>query len=246
MILKNIKHNDFIYVTGTFNEFADFIVDKIKDPRTDKVIIVHLNLRNYYYLHKDKHLINCIKKNCLVVFDGIGMKTGFFLKGVGLLPDLNGTDLFPLVMKQLCFLHTNIFFLGSDEKSIELAAKNCQTTYPGINICGYHHGYFPVNSEEEIVTQINQSNADILMIGRGFPLQEQFAIRNKDKLNVSLLWNVGGLFDFISGNKKRAPYMVRKIRLEWLFRFMKEPCRMLHRNTVAAFWSLGHILFSKK
>jgi len=36
---------------------------------------------------------------------------------------------------------------------------------------------------------------------------------------------VGGAFDFISGNIKRAPFILQKIGLEWLWRLGQEPKR---------------------
>ncbi len=80
----------------------------------------------------------------------------------------------------------------------------------------------------------------------GFPLQEKFVFKYRDKLNVSLIWNLGGLFDFLSGLKPRAPAIIRRMRFEWLYRFVKEPIRMFHRNTVSAVWSVGKILLIKK
>lgn len=245
MAVQKILLNDFIYYTGSFHEFTDFFFDKIKINKNKKEIIVHINLRNYYYLYRDAHLKNDIKKNSLLVFDGIGMKIGLFLKGYGMLPDLNGTDLFPLVMKKMAKSNIGVFLLGAEEKVIQNVVKSILRVYPTINICGYYNGYFSDDEENEVVEQINKSKADLLLISRGFPLQERFSLRNKDRLKVSLIWNVGGLFDFISSNKERAPLVFRKMRLEWFFRFLKEPCRMLHRNTIAAFWSLGHIIFSK-
>lgn len=246
MAVQKILLNDLFYYTGDFQEFTDFLYDKIDLNSNKKVIIVHVNLRNYYYLYKDEQFKDDIKKNCLLVFDGIGMKIGLFLKGYGMLPDLNGTDLFPLVMEKISKSNIGVFLLGAEEKVIQNVVKNILRDYPTINICGYCNGYFSDNEENEVVEQINKSKSDLLLISRGFPLQEQFSLRNKDRLKVSLIWNVGGLFDFISSNKERAPLVFRKMRLEWFFRFLKEPHRMLHRNTIAAFWSLGHIIFRKR
>lgn len=246
MAVQKILLNDLIYYTGNFHEFTDFLFSKIRKNGNEKEVIVHINLRNYYYLNKDAQFKDDIKKNCLLVFDGIGMKIGLFLKGYGMLPDLNGTDLFPLVMEKMSKSNIGVFLLGAEEKVVHDVAKSILREYPTINICGYYNGYFTDNEENEIVELINKSKADLLLISCGFPLQEQFALKYKDRLEVSLIWNVGGLFDFISGNKIRAPLLFRRLRLEWFFRLLKEPHRMLHRNTVAALWSLSHIIFKNR
>lgn len=125
-------------------------------------------------------------------------------------------------------------------KTVESIRKN----YRRIIISGYNNGFLREDEEESIVDRINQAGAEVLLLSMSFPLEEQFAFRNREKLKVKMIWNLGGLFDILSGEKKRAPLSLRKIRLEWLYRFLKEPGRMIHRNTVAAFWSISHILFN--
>lgn len=246
MAIREILFDNSVFCAGKYKEFVDFIFNKIRIYPNDKIIIVHINLRNYYYYQRDEKLKEEIKINCIIVFEGIGMKVGFMMKGYGFLPDLNGTDLFPLLMEKISVTKTGIFLLGSKENVIEKAAKNLSIKYPSINLCGYHNGYFSADEETEIVNKINKCNPGVLFLGMGFPLQEKFALRNLDKLKVPLIWNVGGLFDTLSGKKTRAPLLVRNLRLEWLYRLIKEPRRMLHRNTVAAFWSLSDIIFKKK
>lgn len=230
------------YYTGSLNEFTEYIFSKNTVFPYSKKIITHINLRNYYYLNKKPELKNWIKKNCITVLDGIGLKAGFFLKGYGLIKDLNGTDLFPFFMKKLQYSGKKIYLLGAEEKFIKKTAENISNQYPGVPISGYHNGYFSRDEETEIINQINSSRTDVLIIGMGFPEQENFIMRNSEFLNVSMIWFVGGLFDYLSGNKPRAPFLLRYFRLEWLFRFLLEPRRMLYRNTVCALGAFRHLL----
>jgi N-acetylglucosaminyldiphosphoundecaprenol N-acetyl-beta-D-mannosaminyltransferase len=241
--IRKILIDGIEYYGGEFNEFTDYILTKYKSNHDGKIIIVHINLKNFYSLCKDKELKEKIKNECTCVFDGIGMKTGIMLRGKGKMQDLNGTDLYPVLINEFCRLGYGIFLLGAEEHIVKKAVKKISGEYPEINICGYSSGYFSEEEESGIIKKINESKSDILIIGRGFPLQEKFILKHKDNLNVSLIWNVGGLLDFISGKKKRAPLWLRKIRLEWLYRLALEPGRMIHRNTVAAFYSLFHIIF---
>lgn len=230
------------YYTGSLNEFTEYIFRKEKKFSYSKKIITHINLKNFYYLNKNPELKNWIKNNCITVFEGIGLKAGFFLKGYGLIKDLNGTDLFPFFMKKIKASGKSVYLLGAEEKYIQKTAENINKNYPGIKISGFHNGYFSQAEEDEIINKINNSKTDILIIGMGFPEQENFIMRNSGKVNVSTIWFVGGLFDFISGNKPRSPYILRRLRLEWLFRFFLEPRRMLHRNTICAFGAFKYLL----
>ncbi|HMS66228.1 MAG TPA: WecB/TagA/CpsF family glycosyltransferase [Ignavibacteria bacterium] len=245
MNIKKIRIRDLYLHYADIQDFTDHMYELLKCGEKQS-IIVHVNLRNYYFMNKDKELYDDIKKNSIPVFEGIGLKSCMALKGFGNLNDLNGTDLFPLFMKKLAGTDHKIYLLGGSKEALKGTIEHIEKKYTDIKIAGCHNGYFKIEDEERIVKDIDNSRADILMISMGFPLQEKFVFKNRNKFNVSLIWNLGGLFDIISGLKPRAPLFVRNLRLEWLHRFLKEPYRMLHRNTTAAAWSIGNILFQKK
>jgi len=74
---------------------------------------------------------------------------------------------------------------------------------------------------------INRRQPDILFVALGHGRQEKWIARNLSKLSsVKLAMGVGGSFDYISGQVKRAPKFMRKLGLEWLYRLIKEPWRL--------------------
>ncbi len=228
---------------GELNDFSDHISNYHNNSQ-ELLIIVHINLRNYYFMHKDTELMKNIKEYSLPVLDGIGMKFAILLKKKIKVNDLNGTDLFPLVMDSFDKAGKRIFIIGGTQNVVRKTVGSIRKNYRRIIISGYNNGFLREDEEESIVDRINQAGAEVLLLSMSFPLEEQFAFRNREKLKVKMIWNLGGLFDILSGEKKRAPLSLRKIRLEWLYRFLKEPGTMIHRNTVAAFWSISHILFN--
>ncbi len=245
MEIQKIRVGSIDLHCAEFQTFTDHIFERLNHS-PGQIIIVHINLRNFYFMNKDESLLNDIRNKSLAVFEGIGLKFCMAVKGKGFLNDLNGTDLIPLFLDKPEIKKYGIFLLGATQESVEGTIKNIKNNHPFVKICGFHNGYFEDSEELKIIEQINSSQADILLVGMGFPIQEKFIFKYRDKLNVKLIWNLGGLFDFLSGVKPRAPYLIRKMRLEWLYRFMKEPFRMLHRNTVAATWSVTNIIFSTK
>lgn len=245
MIIDKIQIRDLCLQCADIQEFTDHIYELLSSG-IKQIIIVHINLRNYYFLNRDKTLYDNVKNNSIALFEGIGLKTCMALKGYRNLNDLNGTDLFPLLMKKLEGTDHKIFLLGGSDVALNGTIEHIKKNYNAIKISGYHNGYFETKEEYGIVEAINDSHADILLISMGFPLQEIFVFKYRDKLNASLIWNLGGLFDIVSGLKPRAPLLMRNLRLEWFYRFIREPVRMFHRNTVAAVWSMGNILFHKK
>jgi N-acetylglucosaminyldiphosphoundecaprenol N-acetyl-beta-D-mannosaminyltransferase len=77
---------------------------------------------------------------------------------------------------------------------------------------------------------INQARPDILWLGLGVPLEQQFAIRNRQRLlNVGVIKTSGGLFDVLSGEKPRAPLWMINAGLEWAYRLYLEPARLAGR-----------------
>ena len=93
--------NGVIYNTGRQADLITLINKKLEGENKGGIIIVHINLRNYYYMSKSMELLEFIRSKCFVLLEGIGMKSAFYLKGLGRLKDLNGTDSIPEFLKQL-------------------------------------------------------------------------------------------------------------------------------------------------
>ncbi|NOZ38350.1 MAG: WecB/TagA/CpsF family glycosyltransferase [Gammaproteobacteria bacterium] len=227
--------------SGVFPGAADWIVDHAKrDDRT--TIIGHMNVHNYYLARHDESTLAALNRHYELVFDGIGMKIGAALLGEGWLHDLNGTDLVPLVLERLAHTQLSVFLLGGSEEVSRQAAARCRRDFPGLKIAGWHHGYFTQSEQQAIAVRIRNSRARVLIVALGSGMHASFLLRYRDQFGVSLVWNAGGLFDFLSGSKPRAPALLRRARLEWLFRMLFEPRRMAHRNLVEVPWFAGHIL----
>ena len=73
---------------------------------------------------------------------------------------------------------------------------------------------------------INESGAKILWVCLGAPKQELWMAENKDKLKVGVMLGLGGSIDLYAGNVKRAPKLMIKLKVEWLYRLIKEPYRL--------------------
>ena len=86
--------------------------------------------------------------------------------------------------------------------------------------------------DERVIEDINRRKPDILLVGMGTPKQEIWAQRTVDRLDCSVLWSVGALFDFVSGRVPRAPASLSDNGLEWIFRLAIEPQRMWRRYLV--------------
>ncbi|KHE68661.1 WecB/TagA/CpsF family glycosyltransferase, partial [Halobacillus sp. BBL2006] len=72
-------------------------------------------------------------------------------------------------------------------------------------------------------------------VALGSPAQEYWMIDNMKDLNVNIFQGVGGSFDVISGRIKRAPTLVQKVGLEWLYRLVLEPWRFKRQSKLPGF-----------
>ena len=90
--------------------------------------------------------------------------------------------------------------------------------YVGIDVVGSRDGYFSVEEEKKVIADINANKPDVLLVALGAPKQERFINKYRNKLNCKIAIGVGGCFDVISGNVKRAPDIFIKLKLEWLYR----------------------------
>ena len=127
-----------------------------------------------------------------------------------------------------------MFLLGAAQSVIEAAAGRVQTLYPHLKIVGHASGYMRREGEEQrVIDVINAAKPDILWIGLGVPLEQQFAVRNRNRLrNVGLIKTSGGLFDVLSGSKARAPQWIINAGFEWAYRWYLEPARLAGRYLI--------------
>ncbi|CBL45027.1 udp-hexose transferase [gamma proteobacterium HdN1] len=124
----------------------------------------------------------------------------------------------------------SFYFLGATEDMNEKAVAEVQRCYPNLRIAGRRNGYFSSNQEAEICADIVAAGTDVLWIGLGKPKEQLFCIRNQEALRgVCWVKTCGGLFDFLSGKNSRAPSWMQATSLEWLYRSILEPRRLLWR-----------------
>lgn len=125
---------------------------------------------------------------------------------------------------------TRYFLFGARPAEVEAAVAATERLYPHIEIAGYSHGYLSPAEEEHLLERLEALRPDILWIGLGVPRQQAFVVRHMDRLSgVKIVKTAGGLFDFLSGARSRAPMWMQDAGLEWVYRLMLEPRRLFKR-----------------
>jgi exopolysaccharide biosynthesis WecB/TagA/CpsF family protein len=161
------------------------------------------------------------------------------------------TDLVHAVAKRAEKTGTRFYFLGATPQVNDAAVAKMKELYPDLIFAGARNGYFTADQEDAVIEEVIKSGTDILWVGFGIPLEQQFVSRNIDKLKgVAVIKTCGGLFDFLAGRNKRAPQWMQDMGLEWLHRMLQEPRRLGKRylltNPLAIYALLQHRFFPKR
>lgn len=102
----------------------------------------------------------------------------------------------------------------------------------GLNLICYKNGYFKEPQTELIISELEASGGQVFLIGMGVPKQELFAEKLSKIGDKKVIICVGNFFEFYFGTKKRCPFYIRKIGMEWMFRLMTEPLRLWKRYLI--------------
>lgn len=152
--------------------------------------------------------------------DGVGIvKMSKYLGGT-IRKRVTGIDVMDMMLRYADEQGHRIFLYGAKKEIVKKAAKNIAKDYPNLVVAGYLHG-FTTREPEKIVDKINAANPTFLFVALGSPKQELFLEAQVDNLNASVFLDVGGTFDVLSGEVKRAPKIFIKLNLEWLYRSVR-------------------------
>ena len=130
-----------------------------------------------------------------------------------------------------------IFLLGAKEGIAAKAMERINARVGRRIVVGAHSPSFGFEKNErecdELVRIVNDSGANVLLVGVGAPKQEKWIMKYRDRMpGVKLFMALGATIDFEAGTLKRAPRLWQKIGMEWLYRCLKEPKRLLRRYFV--------------
>ena len=183
-------------------------------------LIATANAEMLMLANSDLELQKILNSAAMVTPDGAGTVWAARHLGYEMPERVAGVDL----VTNLFSKGYKFYFFGAAEGVAELAAQNAVKKF-NANIVGTRNGFFSVDDEPAIIDAINNSGAEILLVGLGVPKQEKWIFNNLDKLKVPVSIGVGGTFDVLAGKVKRAPRWMQRAKLEWLFRALLQPSR---------------------
>ncbi len=237
---KDAKVLGFNVCTEEYNKLLTNIKNDLKNNKRN--IIYNINPLIVMNFYKNEELKDKFNKQKYNIPDGIGTVMALKMKDISVPSRIAGVELFEDLLDIAVKDKYKVYLYGAKKEVVAKAKENIEKHYKNINIVGITSGY---ESEDKALANIKKAKPDMLFVATGSPKQEEFIINNEDKLkNVKLIMPVGGSFDVISGYTKRAPKVWQKLRLEWLYRMIKEPKRMKSNLNLLKFMFL--VIFRNK
>lgn len=211
-----------------------------------KGVLVTPNVDDIMKHQKDEGFHNDATQADFVVCDSKIVLLASKLLRTPLKEAIPGSSFFP----KYCEYHKNdnikIFLLGAKEGVGEVAKERINQRIGREIVVETYSPPFGFEKDdkecEHIVELLKTSEANVVLVGLGNPKQTKWIFKYKDRLpNIDVFLALGATIDFEAGNVKRAPLIMQKFALEWLYRLMMEPKRMYRRyliDDMPFFWLL--------
>ncbi len=181
-----------------------------------RTLIFTPNTEMAYRAAADPAFAAVLKEADLSLPDGQGLVLSARFLGVPVPEKIPGIDFGEALLRIAAKRRLSVAFYGGKQGIAEEAAERMKIKYPGLTVCGTYDGYHPLPEDP---------HADLLFVCLGSPRQEYWAAEHAEELDCSVIACLGGALDVWSGKKSRAPLLMRRGGLEWLYRLIKEPSR---------------------
>lgn len=188
-----------------------------------------INAAKLVAMQDDERLRSIVDSCALVNADGQSVVWGSRLLGTPLPERVAGIDLMSRLLARAELRGWRVFILGARADVLDAAVATLRERHPALQIVGTNDGYFDESEVAGVCAAIRQAHADILFVAMSTPQKEYFLGEHGAELNVPLVMGVGGAIDVVAGVTRRAPEIWQRLGLEWLYRLLQEPRRMVGR-----------------
>lgn len=205
------------------NNFYKYLEKLLLENEKKFIITVNpeIVMKSYNNINIKNILLN---DNNILVPDGISIIKKAKKYNINIKERITGVDISSKALEICNKNKKSIYLFGAKKEVLDKLIININQKYPNINILGYSDGY--VLDKDKVMQEIISLSPDLILIALGVPSQELLINKYIDKAKKGIFIGVGGTFDVLSGNKKRAPKLFIKLNLEWFYRIICEPKRL--------------------
>lgn len=155
-------------------------------------------------------------------------------RGYSEMEQVRGVELMQRLFSEPACRSYRHYFYGNTSENLHMLLQSLRTDYPDLCIAGAEPSVFHELSDDEcaaLANRVREAQTDFLWVGLGAPRQEFLCARLKGSTGAVPI-GVGGAFNVLAHIVPDAPIWMRKLSLEWLYRLLKEPKRLLKRYIV--------------
>ncbi|MDO9508524.1 MAG: WecB/TagA/CpsF family glycosyltransferase [Thermovirgaceae bacterium] len=187
--------------------------------------IVTLDALSALKAREEPEFRNLVRGADLVLPDGKGLISALGFLGSPVVQRIPGVDFVERMCRQAASEGWPVFFLGGAPGIAQRTAARLEKMYPALIVGGTVHGFIDELDMSDVLGAIRRSGSRFVFVGMGVPKQESWMSIYGKTLDGTVSIGVGGSFNVISGDLKRAPAFLQSMGLEWLFRLAQEPWR---------------------
>ncbi len=179
---------------------------------------------------RDEALRKAVAGADMTLADGVGIVWASRVLGESVPERVPGYD---FLMGLLARFQGRLFLLGGRPGVAEDAAAAIEKRFPDVTVCGCRNGFD--EDEGAVLKAIERAEPQLLLVCMGSPRQELFMAENCRRLKVGLMAGLGGCLDVLSGRVRRAPEGWIRLNLEWLYRLLQDPRRLIRQLRLPLF-----------
>lgn len=198
--------------------------------------VLHVNVHGMNLSADNPWLRDYLNQAEIVFCDGAGIILGARILGQHIPERITYADWMWQLAEFAAARGYSFYFLGAKPGIAQTAADRMIAHFPELKIAGVRDGYFNKDNghpdNEAVLADINAARPNILVVGMGMPMQERWLLDNWSRIDANIALTGGAVFDYISGDLKRAPTWMTDNGLEWLGRLLIEPRRLWQRYIV--------------
>lgn len=215
-------------IPETKSNVLEKIIKYIRQP-ADFFHIVSLNPENLVVATENESFKRVIETAQIKIVDGIGIVLAGRWLGIKVGERVTGVSLMEELIKVASFRRLRVLMIGGKENLADELVECYSKQFPEAKFKGIQGIENIKNPKKDEETNIFSIVADykpqLVFVAFGSPDQELWIDRHKKEFVGCVVMGVGGAFDYLSNNIKRAPVFIQKLGLEWLFRLLNQSWR---------------------
>jgi N-acetylglucosaminyldiphosphoundecaprenol N-acetyl-beta-D-mannosaminyltransferase len=249
-----MKHTERAELLGlsfdavTMETAVAWCLDLCRARRASHTVIT-ANASHLCMMRRDPELARACRAGDLTLADGMSVLWALRASDQSIPERVTGVDLMARLLAAAGEHRLRVYFLGARREVVTALMERSRAQYPGIEIAGFHDGYFGPDDHLGLVEEIRAGGPHMLFVGMPTPFKETWCEQHRQRLDVPVIVGVGGSFDVLAGFIRRAPRWLQSLGLEWFWRLLMEPRKLWKRylTTNSEFiWLAGREIVARR